>query len=67
MNLGTLDLSTLPPALVWALVVIVLVCHVLPDAIRISPKPTTSPLPSTGGTPSPSPSTAIPTSNGSSE
>lgn len=43
MNLGTLDLSMWPPALVWSLLVIVLVCHVLPDAIALSPKSPTSP------------------------
>lgn len=37
MTLGTLDLSMWPPALVFALVVIVLVCHVLPDVISLSP------------------------------
>lgn len=67
MNLGTLDLSMLPPAALWALVCIVLVCHVLPDALSLAPKRTTSPLPSMGGTNSPAPSTASPNSTGSLE
>ena len=53
------DLSMWPPALVFALVVIVLVCHVLPDVLSISShQPTSLPL-STGGTSSvpPSPTT----------
>lgn len=41
------DLSMWPPALVFSLVVIVLVCHVLPDVLRLAPKETTS-LPSSG-------------------
>lgn len=62
MNLGTLDLSMWPPVLVWSLLVIVLVCHVLPDAIALAPKTSTSLPPSTDGTPSQSPSTVIQTS-----
>lgn len=51
MNLGTLDLSSLPPVAVWCMVVIILVCHVLPDAISFVPKGSTTPLASsTDGT-----------------
>lgn len=45
MNLGTLDLSMWPPALVWSLLVIVLVCHVLPDAIALTPRASASTAP----------------------
>lgn len=33
MNLGTLDLSTLPPTLAWCVVVVILICKVLPTVI----------------------------------
>lgn len=56
MNLGTVDLSMLPAGLAWALVVIVLVCHVLPDVITLTGTPKTSPQPSTAGTSSAQPS-----------
>lgn len=58
MNLGTLDLTTLPPALVLCLVVIVLVCHVLPDVLTLSPSRKSS-LPNS---PSGQPQIASPTS-----
>lgn len=57
MNIGTLDLSTLPPTLAWCLVVIVLVCKVLPDVISFETSGRISLPSSTGGTSSPSPST----------
>lgn len=49
MNLGTLDLSTLPPVALWCLIVIVLVCHVLPDAITLAPSRKSSPQNSPSG------------------
>lgn len=62
MNLGTLDLSMWPPALVWSLLVIVLVCHVLPDAISLSKRKPTSLRTSgttTTGTSTPKPSITL--------
>lgn len=53
MNIGTLDLSTLPPTLAWCLVVIVLVCKVLPDVISFESTGKISLPPSTAGTNSP--------------
>ena len=57
-----LDLSMWPPALAFALVVIVCVCHVLPDVLETPFRPKTSRPLSTAGTPSAQPSTVTQTS-----
>jgi hypothetical protein len=66
MNIGTLDLSYLPPAIAWVMVVIVLVCHVLPDVISFEKTRTISLPSSTAGTSSPVSSTTTSSSVSSS-
>lgn len=49
MDLSTVDFSGWPPALVWSVIVIVVVCKLLPDVLGPFPTTTTSLRSSTGG------------------